>query len=44
MKEESNGVVAFLNTLLESNNGMVSVLVYRKPRQTDQYLHYISHH
>ena len=44
MKEESNGELAFLDTLLKQNNGEISVLVYRKPTHTDQYLHYSSHH
>ena len=29
---------------LKRNNGEISVLVYRKPIYTDQYLHYSSHH
>ena len=37
MEEESNGELAFLDTLLKRNNGEISVLVYRKPRHTDQY-------
>ena len=44
MEEESNGELAFLDTLLKRNNGDISVLVYRKPTHTDQYLHYSSHH
>ena len=44
MEEESNGEPAFLDTLLKRNNGKISVLVYRKPTHTDQYLHYSSHH
>ena len=44
MDEESNGELAFLDTLLKRNNGEISVLVYRKPTHTDQYLHYSSHH
>ena len=44
MEEESNGELAFLDTLLKRNNGEISVLVYRKPTHTDQYLHYSSHH
>ena len=43
MEEESNGELAFLDTLLKRNNGKISVLVYRKPTHTDQYLHYSSH-
>ena len=38
MEEEGNGELAFLETLLKGNNGEVSVLVYRKPTHTDQYL------
>ena len=45
MEEESNGeVVAFLDTLFKQNNGKTSVLVYRKPTHTDQYLHYSPYH
>ena len=44
MKEESNGELAFLGTLLKRNNGEISALVYRKPTHTDQYLQYSSHH
>ena len=44
MGEESNEELAFLDTLLKWNNGEISVLVYRKPTHTDQYLHYSSHH
>ena len=44
MEEESNGELAFLDTLLKRNNGEISVLVYRKPTHTYQYLHYSSHH
>ena len=43
MEEQSHGQLAFLNILLKRNNGEISVLVYRKPTQTDQYLHYSSH-
>ena len=43
-EEESNGELAFLDTLLKRNNGEISVLVYRKPTHTDQYLQYSSHH
>ena len=44
MEEERNGELAFVNTLLKRNNGEISVMVYRKPAHTDQYLHYSSHH
>ena len=43
MKKESNGELAFLDTLLQRNNGDISGLVYRKLTHTDQYLHYSSH-
>ena len=43
MEEENNGKLAFLDTLLKWNNGEISVLVYRKPTCTDQYLHYSSY-
>ena len=36
MKKESNGELAFLDTLLKRNNREISVLVYRKPTHTDQ--------
>ena len=44
IEEESNGELALLDTLLKRNNGQISVLVYRKPSHTDQYLHYSSHY
>ena len=44
MEEESNGKLAFSDTLLKRNDGDISVLVYRKPIHTDQYLHYSSNH
>ena len=44
MEEETNWQLAFLGTLLKRNNWEISVLVYKKPTQTDQNLHYSSHH
>ena len=44
MDEESNGELAFLDTLLEGNSGEISVLVYRKPIHIGQCLHYSSHY
>ena len=44
MEEESNRELAFLDTLLKRNNGKISVLIYRKPTHTNQYLNYSSHH
>ena len=43
MEEESNGELAFLDTLLKQTNEEICVLVYRKPTHTDQYLHYSPH-
>ena len=40
MEEESNGELAFLDTLLKQNNGEIFVLVYRKPIHIDENLHY----
>ena len=31
MEEESNGELAFLDTVLKCNNGKISILAYRKP-------------
>ena len=44
LEEESNGELAFLDTLLKWDNGEISALVYRKLKHFDQYLHYSSHH
>ena len=44
MEQEGNGELAFLDTLLKRNNEATSVLVYRKPTYTEQYLHYSCHH
>ena len=44
MEEETNGELAFLDTLLKWNNRKISLLVYRKPSDADQYLHYSSHY
>ena len=41
-EEESNRALALLDTLLKGNNGEISILVYRKPTHTEQYLHYSS--
>ena len=43
MDEESNGELSFLGILLKQNNGKITVLLYTKPTDTDQYLHYSSH-
>ena len=44
MEKESNGELAFLDTLFKRNNGMISVFVHGKAMHTDQYLHYSSRH
>ena len=44
IEEESNGELAFPDTLLKLNNGKISVLIYRMRAYTDQYLYYSSHH
>ena len=44
MDKETGGELAFLDTSLKRNVGEISVLVYRKPTHTGQYLHYSSHH
>ena len=44
MQEESNGELLFHGALLKHNNGKISVLIYGKPTDTGQYLHYSSHH
>ena len=44
MEEESDGELVFLDTLLKWNDGKISVLLYKKPTHTDQYLHHSSHH
>ena len=44
LEQEGNGEQAFLGTLLNQNNRKISVVVYRKPTYTDQYLQYSSHH
>ena len=44
MEEECNEELAFLDILLKWNIEEISVLVYRKPTHTDQYLHFNSHH
>ena len=44
LEEEYHGTLAFLDTLLKWNNGKISVLVYRKPTPTGQYVHFSSYH
>ena len=42
--EDIDGELEFFYILLKRSNKKVSVLVYRKPMYTDQYLHYSSPH
>ena len=45
IEEENYGNLPFLDTLLKRNgDGSISVLVYRKPTHTDQYLNFNSNH
>ena len=44
MEAENNGELAFFDIFLKQNNGKISVLVYKKPTHSDQYLSYSSHH
>ena len=44
MEKENNGELAFLDTILKRNDGIISVLVYKKPTHTNQYLHCSSHY
>ena len=43
MDEERNGELAFVEKLLNRNNGKISVLVYTKATHTAQYLYYSNH-
>ena len=45
MEKEKDCRLPFLDTLIQrNNNGEISVLVYRKPTHTDQYLNFHSNH
>ena len=44
VEEESNGELAFLDTLLKRDNAEISVLLYRKFTHADQHLYYSSDH
>ena len=44
IEEETNGELAFLDTLMKRNIRKISVVVCRKPTYTNQYLYYSSHH
>ena len=45
IEEESDVELPFLDTLLKRKpDGTISILVYRKPTHTDQYLNYNSNH
>ena len=42
--KKNNGEIGFLATLLKRHNGNISVMVYKKPMDTEQYLQYSFHH
>ena len=45
METEQNSQLPFLDTLIQRNSdNTISVRVYRKPKHTDQYLKFTSHH
>ena len=44
IESESNGQIAFLDTLVSRKNGKITIEVYRKPTHTDGYLDFNSHH
>jgi len=39
IETESNGQIAFLDTLVSRKNGKITIKVYRKPTHTDRYLY-----
>ena len=44
IENEKYGKIAFLDTLVSRNDGLIFIDVYRKPTHTDRYLNYLSHH
>jgi hypothetical protein len=44
IEQELDGKLSFLDTLVTRNNGSLSIDIYRKPKHTDRYLDYNSHH
>ena len=45
METEENSQLSFLNTIIQRNSdNTISVRVYRKPTQRDQYLKFTTHH
>ena len=45
LQKENDSCLPFLHTLIKRNqNGSLSILVYRKPTYTDQYLNFNSNH
>ena len=44
IEHETNGQLAFLDTMISRNNHTITTNVYRKPTHTDRYLHFKSHH
>ena len=44
IEHETDGQIAFLDTLISRNSGTITTNVYRKPTHTDRYLDFKSHH
>ena len=44
IEHETNGQLAFLDTMISRNNHTITTNAYRKPTHTDRYLHFKSHH
>ena len=44
IEHETDGPIAFVDTLISRNSGTITTNVYRKPTHTDRYLHFKSHH
>ena len=44
IEHETDGQIAFLDTLISRNSGTITTNVYRKPTHTDKYLDFKSHH
>lgn len=43
-EEEADKRIPFLDTLVEQTGSVIKTSVYRKPTNTDHYIHYSSHH
>ena len=44
IEHETDGQIAFLDTLISRNSGTITTNVYREPTHTDRYLDFKSHH